>query len=154
MQNNGSIPQVAEANIPQPMDASKMDRLYDEYMTRAYISNATPEESSALRQLFLDLKMEIAGEAADWFTTVAQVPLSQADILLVDWDVLPVNSPDTALGELRKACPSVLVVLLISHLDSQKQAALSVDVDTFIRKDESLTRMAERLQAVAASIPV
>ncbi len=136
------------------MDAARKDRLYDEYMTRVYISNVKPEESFSLRLLVLDLKMEVVGEAADWFTTVAQVPLRQAEILLVDWDILPINSPDTALGELRKACPSVLVVLLISHLDSQKQAALSVDVDTFIRKDESLTRMAERLQAVAASIPV
>ncbi len=143
---------MAERNPPQPMDAARKDRLYDEYMTRVYVSDAKPEESSALRQLFLDLKMEIAGEAADWFTTVAQVPLNQVEILLMAWDVLPINSPDTALSELRKACPSVLVVLLISHLDSQKQAALSIDVDAFIRKDEKPKRMAEHLQAIAARI--
>ena len=144
---------MAERNPPQPMDAARMDRLYDEYITRVYVSDAKPEESSVLRLLFHDLKMEVVGEAADWFTTLAQVPLSQADILLVDWDVLPVNSPDTALGELRKACPSLLVVLLISHLDSQTQAALSIDVDMFIRKDEPSKIIAKHLQEVAARIP-
>ena len=130
-----------------------MERLYDKYMTRVYISTTNLQESSALRLLLLNLKMEIVGESSDWFTTVVQIPHSQVELLLVDWSVLPINSPNTALSELRKACPSALVVILISHLDSQKQAALSIDADMLIRKDETPKRMAERLQAIAEGIP-
>jgi DNA-binding NarL/FixJ family response regulator len=120
------------------------------YMTRVYLADAKPEERSALRLLILDLKMEIVGEAADWLTMLAQVPVRRADILLVDWDLLP-SEPSTALGELRKACPAALVIVLISHLDARQQAALSVGADAFISKGESPERVAERLRTVAAS---
>lgn len=119
-------------------------------MTRVYLADAKPEERSALRLLILDLKMEIVGEAADWLTMLAQVPVRRADILLVDWDLLP-SEPSTALGELRKACPAALVIVLISHLDARQQAALSAGADAFISKGETPERVAERLRTVAAS---
>ena len=37
--------------------------------------------------------MEVIGEAADWFTTLVEVPISRADMLLVDWDLLPIMRP-------------------------------------------------------------
>ena len=58
-------------------------------MTRVYVADAKPEERSALRLLLLDLKMEVVGEAADWFTTLAQAPIRRTDMLLIDWDLLP-----------------------------------------------------------------
>ena len=119
-------------------------------MTRVYLADAKPEERSALRLLILDLKMEIVGEAADWLTMLAQVPVRRADILVVDWDLLP-SEPSTALGELRKACPAALVIVLISHLDARQQAALSAGADAFISKGEAPERVAERLRTVAAS---
>ncbi len=119
-------------------------------MTRVYLADAKPEERSALRLLILDLKMEVVGEAADWLTTLAQVPISRTDILLVEWDLLP-SEPSTALEELRKACPAALVIVLISHLDARQQAALSVGADAFISKGETPERVAERLRIVAAS---
>ncbi len=123
-------------------------------MTRVYVADARPEERSALRLLLLDLKMEVVGEAADWFTTLVEVPISQVDMLLVDWDLLPENAPNVALDGLRKACPSALVVVLISHLDARKQAALSVGADIFISKGETPERVAERLRIAAASVRV
>ncbi len=120
-------------------------------MTRVYLADVKTEERSALRLLLLDLKMKIAGEAADWSTTLAQVPLCRADMLLIDWDLLP-SSPTTALEQLRQACPAALVIVLISHLDARKQAALSAGADAFISKDELPERVAERLQKAAASI--
>ena len=120
-------------------------------MTRVYLADAKPEERSALRLLLLDLKMDLAGEAADWLTLLAQVPISRSDILLVDWDLLP-SSPGVALVELRKACPTALVVVLISHLDARQQAALSAGADAFISKGETPERVAERLLAVAAGV--
>jgi DNA-binding NarL/FixJ family response regulator len=120
-------------------------------MTRVYIADAKPEERSALRLLLLDLKMDVAGEAANWPTLLAQVPICRSDILLVDWDLLPI-SPGVALVALRKACPSALVVVLISHLDARQQAALSAGADAFISKGETPDRVAERLRAVAAGV--
>jgi DNA-binding NarL/FixJ family response regulator len=121
-------------------------------MTRVYVADAKPEERSALRLLLLDLKMEVVGEAADWFTMLVQVPISRVDMLLVDWDLLPNNAPNVALDGLRKACPAALVVVLISHLDARKQGALSAGADAFISKDEAPDRIAEHLRDVAASV--
>jgi DNA-binding NarL/FixJ family response regulator len=123
-------------------------------MTRVYVADARPEERSALRLLLLDLNMEVVGEAADWFTTLAQAPTLQTDMLLIDWDLLPEASPNAALDELRKACPAALVIILISHLDAREQAALSAGADAFISKGETPERVAERLRIAAASVRV
>jgi len=120
-------------------------------MTRVFISDAKPEERSALRLVILDLKMEIAGEAADWVTTLAQAPINRTDMLLIDWDLLP-DSATAALDELRRACPAALVIVLISHLDARQQAALSAGADAFISKGETPERVAERLRSVAAGV--
>jgi DNA-binding NarL/FixJ family response regulator len=122
-------------------------------MTCVFLADARLDERSALRLLILDLKMEVAGETADWPTTLNQAPVSHADMLLVDWDLLP-ESPTAALEKLREACPAALVIVLISHLDARQQAALSAGADAFISKGETPERVAERLRNVAASIPV
>jgi DNA-binding NarL/FixJ family response regulator len=103
--------------------------------------------------MLLDLKMEVVGEAADWSTTLAQAPSCRIDILLVDADLLP-SSSSASLEELRRACPAALVIVLISHLDARRQAALSAGADAFISKDETPDRVAERLRIVAASVPL
>lgn len=120
-------------------------------MTRVYLADAKLEERSALRLVLLDLKMEVAGEAADWATALAQAPISHSDMLLIDWDLLP-DAPTAALDELRKACPAALVIILISHLDARHQAALSAGADAFISKGETPERVAERLRLAAASV--
>ena len=127
--------------------------VYYECMTRVYVTDALTQERSALRLMLLDLDMEIAGQASDWSTTLAQVPISRADMLLVDWGVLP-SPPSTALQKLRKACPAVLVIVLISHLDARQQAALSTGADVFISKGETPERVTEGLRTAAASIPI
>ena len=121
-------------------------------MTRVYIADANPEERSAFRLLLIDLKMEVVGEAADWVTTLANAPGTSLDMLLVDWDLLPIDLGVQALAELRLACPHAIVVVLISHLDARQQAALSAGADAFISKAEMPDRVAERLRTVAASV--
>ena len=120
-------------------------------MTRVFLADALTHERSALRATLLDLHMEIAGEAADWSSTLAHAPASHADMLLVDWDLLP-KAPREALNKLRKACPAALVIVLISHLDARQQAALSAGADAFISKAEPAERVAERLQNAAAAV--
>ena len=95
--------------------------------------------------------MEVVGEAVDWPTTLAQAPVRRTDMLLVDWHLLP-SEPNAAVEELRDACPAALVIVLISHLDSRQQAALSASADAFISKGETPERVAERLRSVAAGI--
>ena len=142
---------MVEINTPRSLDVAGELLLYDESMTRIYLADSQPEERSALHLLLLDLKMEVVGEAADWLTTLAQAPVSRADMLLVDWELLP-DSPNAALKKLRKACPAALVIILVSHLDARQQAALSAGADTFISKGEMPERVAERLRVAAASV--
>ena len=145
---------MVETKTPRTQDAPGESLLYYEPMTRVYVADALKEERSALRLMLLDLNLEVAGEAADWATTLAQAPLSFTDILVVDWKLIPSDAPTAALDELRKACPAALVIILISHLDARQQAALSAGADAFISKTETPERVAERLQAVAASIRI
>jgi DNA-binding NarL/FixJ family response regulator len=135
------------------MDVANKPLLYDKTMTRVFLADSQNEERSALRLLLLDLKMEVVGEAADWSTTLAKAPISRSDMLLVDWDLLPI-APTAALGKLREACPAALVIVLISHLDARQQAALSAGADAFISKEETPERVAERLRIVAANVPI
>ncbi len=148
---NDHLPQVAEIQTPQPMDAAGEFVSYDGCMTRVYIADANSEERSALRLVLLDLKMEVVGEAADWATTLVLTPASRADMLLIDWELLP-PSQTPALDTLRKNCPAAIVIILISHLDARQQAALSAGADAFISKGESPERVTERLRSVAAGI--
>ena len=141
---------MAETNTPRLQDVPQECLLYHEYMTRVYVSDAKKDERTALRLLILDLKMEVAGEATDWPTTLVQVPVNRIDMLVIDWDLLP-SPPGTALDELRRACPTALVVVLISYLTALQQAALSAGADAFISKSELPERVAERLRDVAAS---
>ena len=143
---------MAETDTPQTLDVPGEFVLYHEYMTRVYLADALREERSALRLMVLDLNMELAGEAADWATTLAQAPINRTDMLLIDWSLLPGTTPVAALDQLRRACPAALVIVLISHLDARQQAALSSGADAFISKGETPERVAERLRSVAASV--
>jgi len=136
------------------MDAAGEFLLYHEIMTRVYLADAQTEERSALRLLLIDLNMQIVGEAADWSTTLAGAPISGLNMLLVDWDLLPVDLGVQALAELRLACPDAILVVLISHLDARHQAAISAGADAFISKGETPERVAERLRLAAESIRI
>jgi DNA-binding NarL/FixJ family response regulator len=75
-------------------------------------------------------------------------------MLLVDWAMLPTSLGVKALADLRVACPSAVLVVLISHLDARHQAALSAGADVFISKSDTPERVAERLQSAADSLRV
>ena len=120
-------------------------------MIRVYIADALPSERSALRLMLLDINMEIAGEAEDWSTALAQAPICNTDLLMLEWALLPV-APSAALDDLRKVCPRALIIILISSLMDRQQAALSAGADVFISKSELPERVAEHLRAAAAKI--
>lgn len=135
---------------PLLLDAAGECLLYHGGMTRVFVADSKTEERSALRLLLLDMNMEVVGEAADWSTTLAEVPGTHLDMLLVDWDLLP-KVPSEAIRKLREVSPAAMVIVLISHLDARQQAALSAGADAFISKGETPERVAENLRSVAAS---
>ena len=120
-------------------------------MITVFLAAPQPDVRAALRLLLFDLKMEVVGEATDWPTTLAQAPESRPDMLLVDWDMIPLGSGNT-LSELRAACPAAVVIVLISQLDARQQAALSAGADAFISRGEMPDRVAERLRMAADRI--
>jgi len=113
-------------------------------MIRVYVTDAMPSERLALRLLLLDLNMEIAGEAEDWSTTLAEIPIRSTDMLVVDWKLLPA-APNATLAK-------ALVIVLIGGLEVRRQAALSAGADGFISRGELPERVAELLHAAAAKI--
>jgi CheY-like chemotaxis protein len=146
------LPQVGEENIRQAVDVDRPSLVYDIFMTRVYLADAHFEERLALRLVFLDLNMLVVGEAADWPTTLALAPATCLDMLLVDWNLLPIGLGVQSIAMMRLACPNAIVVVLISHLDSRDQAALSAGADAFISKGESPERVTIRLRALADGI--
>jgi DNA-binding NarL/FixJ family response regulator len=143
---------VGEDDTPHPQDAAGECLLYHYCMTRVFLADAQTDERKALRILLLDLKMVIAGESSDWSSTLALVPKTNLDMLLIDWGMLPADRGAQSLTELRLACPMAILVVLISHMDARHQAALSAGADAFISKGETPERVAERLRAVAEGI--
>lgn len=118
-------------------------------MTKVFLADSQPEVRSALRLLLRDLDMYVVGETGSWLTALSEAAGTKPDMLLVDWDLIPTH---TSLLELRTTCPTAVVVVLISHLDAQQQAARSAGADSFISKSETPDRVAERLLTAAATI--
>jgi DNA-binding NarL/FixJ family response regulator len=120
-------------------------------MKRAFLADAQLDERSAIRLLLEDMNMQVVGEAADWSTALALAPPTRPDLVVVDWSLVADES-GAALPKLRATCPTAVVIVLISHLDSRHQAALSAGADAFISKSETSDRVAERLRDAVLSI--
>ena len=120
-------------------------------MISVLVAAPQPDVRAALRLLLLDLNMGLVGEAADWLTALALAPETQPDMVLVDWELIPLDSGNT-LSQLRAVCPTAVVIVLISQLDARQQAAFSVGADAFISKGEMPDRVAERLRMAADRI--
>jgi DNA-binding NarL/FixJ family response regulator len=120
-------------------------------MIRVYLADAMSHERSALRLMLLDMNMEIAGEADNWSTALAETPIRHTDILIVDWELL-LGLSNIRLEEMRKACPKALIILLIGHQAARQQAALSAGADMFISKSETPERVVEHLRTATAII--
>lgn len=138
---------MVEQKIPLAHDALGEFLLYYRNMIRVYIATARAEERSALRLMLLDLKMQVVGEASDWFTTLARAPLTNFNILLVDWDLLPMNAA-TGLAEVRPTSSDAIIVVLTSSKEEVRKIALSAGADDFINKHEIPDRLAAQLQCL------
>jgi DNA-binding NarL/FixJ family response regulator len=122
-------------------------------MIRVYVASAKPEERSVLRRMLAEHNMEVVGESSDWFTTLAKAPSTNFNLLLVDWDMLPMNAA-TGLSEIRQACTYAVIVVLTSQRDVLKQAALSAGADAFISKTGASNNLADQLFSVIQTLNV
>jgi DNA-binding NarL/FixJ family response regulator len=120
-------------------------------MIRVYLATAKPEERAAIRLMLLDLNAQVVGEASDWFTTLAKAPTTNFNVLLVDWDILPMNAA-TGLMELRHACTDGIILVLTNKRDAFKQESLEAGVDAFINKNEIPDRLVQKLHLLAEKI--
>ncbi|MBK8986635.1 MAG: response regulator transcription factor [Chloroflexi bacterium] len=120
-------------------------------MIRVFIADSQTDTRSALRLMLLDLNMQVVGEANKWTAVLQEAAQTQPDMIVVDWELIPTES---SLPALRATCPAAVVIVLISHLDARQQAALSAGADSFISKDETPDRVAERLRDAVAKIHV
>ena len=118
-------------------------------MIRVFLADGQIQVRSALRLLLLDLEMQVVGEADNWAATLTDAPQTKAEMVLVDWEMIPLGS---SLAELRAVCPQMVVIVLISRLDMRQQAARSAGADAFISKSEMPDRVAEHLRAAAGTI--
>ena len=110
-----------------------------------------PNVRAASRLSLLDLDMVVVGEAADWPTALSLAPATRPNLLLVGWELIVLDSGNT-LSQLRAVCPTAVVIVLISQLDSRQQAAVSAGADAFISKGEMPDRVAERLRMAVDQI--
>jgi DNA-binding NarL/FixJ family response regulator len=133
------------------VDVGEDDCCYPEVMTRVFVANRQPEARSAFRLLLLALDMQVVGEAADWATTLSNVPATFPDIVMIDGNLLS-SSAGATLAELRPLCPRNVVIVLVSHLDAREQAAIFAGADIFISKGETPDRVAEYLRTAARGI--
>jgi DNA-binding NarL/FixJ family response regulator len=120
-------------------------------MKRVYLADSQSDERLAFRLLLQDLKMQVVGEAADWPTALAQAPATNPDMLMVDWALVAAGS-GADLVKMRMACPSAVMIVLVSHLSAREQAAMSAGADAFISKNETSDQVAKRLQDAVANI--
>ena len=121
-------------------------------MAHVYLAVPLSTDRLALRLLLMDLNVNVIGEAADWSTTLDQLPLYRTDLLVVDWDLI-ITKPVVALQELREACPAAMLVVLIKHPDTRQQASISAGGATFLCKDETPDHFIERLRVIADLLP-
>jgi DNA-binding NarL/FixJ family response regulator len=103
--------------------------------------------------MLLNLHMDVVGDASNWPAVIAKVPVTNPDILLVDWELLPAD-PTAHLSALRQSCSNPFFIVLISYLEARQQAAISTGADAFISKFEAPNRLADRLQVIAESLDV
>ena len=97
------------------------------------------------------LDMKIVGEADNWLSTLSGTSKSHADMLVIDWELLPASS-SAALNELRAICAKELIVVAISHMGARQHPALSAGADFFISKSDMPERVSSQLLTAAAKI--
>jgi two-component system response regulator DesR len=121
-------------------------------MRRMFIASRQAVARSALRVLLSELNTEVVGEAGDWPSILAAAPQSAPDVVVVDWNVM-LAAHEPPMASLRQACPSALVVILMSRFDDRQKGALGAGAEILVCKDDAADCVVETLRSVAATKP-
>jgi DNA-binding NarL/FixJ family response regulator len=78
--------------------------------------------------------VSVAGEAAHTYGLAPLIEGTQADLVIIDWD-LPYRVDAWLIAELRRLTRNPLVIVTSSHADV-KEAALLAGADAFVDKSE------------------
>lgn len=146
------FPHVVDYETPRTVDVPGTASSYDYDMNRVYLADPHAEDRTALKSLLRDVNLFVVGEAADWATLSADAPRSRANMVIVDWELVP-NDPVSSLAGLRTTYPQPVVIVLTSRDNSGLQAERSSGADSFISKAETPDRVAAVLRAAAARVP-
>jgi DNA-binding NarL/FixJ family response regulator len=118
-------------------------------MTQVYIADAQVMERSAFRLLLKELKMSVTGEAGDWATALADVPVKRPEMVIVEWDILPSHSA-ADLAKLREVSSQTMIIILVyNFLSIAKRSELSPQVDIFMSKLDSPQKISQLIQTAA-----
>jgi DNA-binding NarL/FixJ family response regulator len=118
-------------------------------MTQVYIADAQVMERYAFRLLLKELRMEVTGEAGDWATALAEVPVKHPEVVIVEWDILPRHSA-ADLAKLREVSSRTLVIILaFNYLNPAKRVELSPLVNIFMSKLDSPQKTSQLIQTAA-----
>ena len=81
----------------------------------------------------------VVGEAAGFEELLALAPLTEPDVVLIDWE-LPGLRDGGGLPALRRVCPSLRIVVLSGN-PGVRQAVQAAGGDTFVSKGEPPDRL-------------
>lgn len=117
-------------------------------MTRVFLADPLNEERAALRVLLIDLRMEMAGEASDWFSLYSRVGAACPDMILLSWDLLP-EKYIQAIDNLRRSCPDARIVAIVNQTRNFRDVIQLTSIDAFISKEDFPLKVAEVLSKSA-----
>jgi DNA-binding NarL/FixJ family response regulator len=120
-------------------------------MTRVFLADAHPDESSALRLMLMDLNMSVVGESTNWAEAMSELPNTLPDILVVDFGLLPAEAAK-ALFDLSVACPKAMVITLVGKEQEDRQAVVSKVAGMVISRDAAPEQVINWLQIAACRI--
>ena len=100
---------------------------------RILLADDNPKIRSALRLLVEELGHS-ACEAVDTVDLLKQLNSGDADMLLLDWE-LPGLSPDTHMPEIRRLCPSCVVVAMSSRPEARAESG-RLGAEAFLGRHE------------------
>ena len=114
---------------------------------RILLADDNPAIRSALTLLLeTRLNAHIIGESYSMEDLLANLPLKQPDIVILDWE-LPGAPKMDRIAVLHKAYPSLKVVITSSQPEIAQQA-LAVHADAYVSKSEPPEQMVQVLQAI------
>ena len=114
---------------------------------RVLLADDQKKVCSALRLLLeQEPGLSVVGEAVEAEELLAQVEVTQPDLVLLDWELPGLRTHD-GLVTLRTLCPHLKVIALSGQPEA-RQAALTAGADAFVSKGDPPEQLLATLHTV------